>query len=109
MTNFDVNPTSMPSGVTNLKFNILFITPPENEVVLTSKFVRSFSLWRSLELAEHFPLKMEQKFQNCAKYDISCQTPVPDLKSNRQGRFPKLSCYEIVLHSKFQFYRVAHF
>ena len=36
LTNFGVNLTSSPEAVTNLTFNTLFITPPENEIRLTS-------------------------------------------------------------------------
>ena len=48
-TNFNVNLTSLTGGVMNLAFNTLFITPPKNEIRLTSKFVRSFTLCRSLK------------------------------------------------------------
>ena len=44
LANFEVNLTSSPGGVTNLTFNTLLISPPRNEVKLTSKFARSFSL-----------------------------------------------------------------
>ena len=48
LTNFHFSLTSFLGGVKNSTFNTLFIIPPRNEVRLTSKFVRYFSLSRFL-------------------------------------------------------------
>ena len=42
--NSDVNVTSLPGGDLNQMLNTLSITPHRNEVKLSSKFVRSFTL-----------------------------------------------------------------
>ena len=44
LTTFHVNLTSFLRGVVNYVLNAHFITPPGNEVSLTLKFVKSFSL-----------------------------------------------------------------
>ena len=36
LTNFDVNMTSFPGGVPNYVLNLQFVTPPRNDVRLTS-------------------------------------------------------------------------
>ena len=48
LTNFHVNLTSLLGGVTNSTFATLFITPRRNEVRMKAKFVRNFSLRKSL-------------------------------------------------------------
>ena len=53
LIDFDTNLTSSPGRVTNLTFDTLFIIP-RSEIRLTSKFVRSFSLRRSLKRSGFF-------------------------------------------------------
>ena len=76
LTNLDVNLTLSSEGDTT--FNTLFITPPRNEVGLTSKFLRNFSLWRSLKWSEAVSLNGVE----VPKCDTSCQTLVPAITNN---------------------------
>ena len=56
LTNFDVNLIPFLGWATNYVLNVEFISFSRDNGKLTSKFVRRFSLWRSLKWSEEFSL-----------------------------------------------------